>query len=609
MSTGWTVRVPCIAIILLAGIRSALAATPSTRPSLEPGNSNRLSEIESVPVHGFAFEGNTVFSKPQLEQIANAVLTKHPDGRLTSEDLDEIRNQITLLYINKGFINSGAVLPDQTVTDGIIHYRIIEGKLSEIRLTRGKPSMEMATTIPSTSHANMPPGMNMGTQAQTPPGTHEPSHELPETISAHAPAYSFHMLRDSFIISRVKLGAGPPLNLKDLKQQLELLRQEPNIQAVNAELTPGDQLGESILNLGITERNPFQFGVEFSNPRSPSVGAYEVDALFSDTDLLGFGDSLAVRYGLFVGDIDDLKFDAPKDYSIDYSIPFTPYDTTAEFNYTRSSDLVVEAPFNDVDIQSATDGYAAAISQPIIHRPNEELDMSVGLTARYNTTYLLGQPFSLAPGAVNGVSNAVAIRFSQQYSTKSDTQAIALRSTFGFGIDAMDATVSSSRPDGRFFDWLGQFQYVRRLSGWGIAADSDAQFIGRFTAQLSADPLLAVEQFGLGGMDTVRGYREQQIVSDNAVVASVELRFPLIEKSHQDILDVAPFFDAGYGWDARNSEMEPELISAPGVGLLLNVTSHLTAAVYYGYALKKFPQSTHDLQDSGISFTLTLTAF
>jgi hemolysin activation/secretion protein len=110
-------------------------------------------------------------------------------------------------------------------------------------------------------------------------------------------------------------------------------------------------------------------------------------------------------------------------------------------------------------------------------------------------------------------------------------------------------------------------------------------------------------------MDTVRGYRQDQLVSDNALTGSLEIRIPIIQKSHQDVLDIAPFFDAGYAWNARNYSMEPELISSPGVGLLLNLGEHVNAAVYYGYALKHFPQTSHDLQDSGIDFTVTLSAF
>ena len=35
------------------------------------------------------------------------------------------------------------------------------------------------------------------------------------------------------------------------------------------------------------------------------------------------------------------------------------------------------------------------------------------------------------------------------------------------------------------------------------------------------------EKFSLGGVNSVRGYRENELVSDNGVIGSMELRIPL----------------------------------------------------------------------------------
>ena len=45
--------------------------------------------------------------------------------------------------------------------------------------------------------------------------------------------------------------------------------------------------------------------------------------------------------------------------------------------------------------------------------------------------------------------------------------------------------------------------------------------------QLTPDPLLPIEQIAIGGIDTVRGYRENQLVVDNGWMTSAELRIPL----------------------------------------------------------------------------------
>jgi len=77
---------------------------------------------------------------------------------------------------------------------------------------------------------------------------------------------------------------------------------------------------------------------------------------------------------------------------------------------------------------------------------------------------------------------------------RSQDQVLALRSTFNIGVDAFDASVDLPDPNGKFFAWQAQIQFIRRLF------DTDMEIAFRTNAQLSADPLLPVEKFPIGGM-------------------------------------------------------------------------------------------------------------
>ena len=46
--------------------------------------------------------------------------TPYENRTLTTEDLERLRLALTLLYVNNGYITSGAVIPDQDVKDGVI---------------------------------------------------------------------------------------------------------------------------------------------------------------------------------------------------------------------------------------------------------------------------------------------------------------------------------------------------------------------------------------------------------------------------------------------------------------------------------------------------------
>ena len=207
------------------------------------------------------------------------------------------------------------------------------------------------------------------------------------------------------------------------------------------------------------------------------------------------------------------------------------------------------------------------------------------------TTSLLGKGFPLLPGSTNDGETVVsALRVAQEFVHRTQRQAIALRSRFSFGIDALGATVNSDPdvPDGRFFSWLGQVQWASRLPVL------DSQLIVRADVQLTPDPLLTLEQVSIGGRFTVRGYRENTLLRDNALLASVELRVPLVRNTRwADYLELAPFFDYGRGWSAVGETPDPIDISSVGIGLRWALTFPGVVSVkpqfeiYFGYRLRE----------------------
>src|SRR5205823_2787061 len=141
------------------------------------------------------------------------------------------------------------------------------------------------------------------------------------------------------------------------------------------------------------------------------------------------------------------------------------------FDFVRSDSLVIETAFKDLNITSESTSFTLSLRQPLYRSSDyklfgntwdTELAMSVAGAVRRNTTFLLGERFSFSPGEDNGEGNVTAIRLGQELYLRNQSQAIAARSTFSIGIDALDAT-QGGEGDSQFLAWLGQFQYVRRL--------------------------------------------------------------------------------------------------------------------------------------------------
>jgi hemolysin activation/secretion protein len=216
---------------------------------------------------------------------------------------------------------------------------------------------------------------------------------------------------------------------------------------------------------------------------------------------------------------------------------------------------------------------------------------------------LLGVPFSFTPGVPNGKSEVKVLRFSQDWLKRSPDQVIALRSSFSDGRTNADPQVAGTGPNRNFVSWLGQFQLAKRF-------DKGSQMIVRTDLQYSPHSLMALEKIAIGGMSTVRGYRETQLLRDNAFIASAEYRIPVdVVTSDRNRLQFAIFADYGNAWNSDLTPATPHSIASYGVGLLWEYARQIQAQLYVAKPTHKFEQTNHDLQDSGIHFAMSYTFF
>jgi hemolysin activation/secretion protein len=204
----------------------------------------------------------------------------------------------------------------------------------------------------------------------------------------------------------------------------------------------------------------------------------------------------------------------------------------------------------------------------------------------------------------DGRTKISAIRFFQDYLRRDAQSVFAVRSQFSLGVGAFDATVNDEAPDSRFVAWRGQGQYVRLLA-------PETLLVLRTDVQLASRPLLALEQFALGGYQSVRGYRQDLLLSDNGILLSAEALFPIVEIGEDGILQIYPFLDFGTAWNSgdRENPVDSTLLGT-GIGLQLRLGETLTGRIEYGIPL--IDVETRDkgtLQEDGLYFSLIVTPF
>jgi len=243
--------------------------------------------------------GHTAFSDTEIAEVTAPFTNR----TLLTEDLEQLRLALTLLYVNKGYLTSGAIIPDQDVTSGVITMQIIEGKLTRIDVEGNR------------------------------------------------------WFRSSYLRDRLELGIRTPVSLDPLQEQLQLLQQDRRIELVNAELRPGDQQGDGVLNVRVADKNPFHATLEVNNYQTPLVGEIRGIGTLSDDNLTGHGDQLSLSYGQSSGALPILD--------ASYSLPFNRYGTTFSPYYRRYDFKLIEQPFTPLNIKANSEIIGMSLRQPI----------------------------------------------------------------------------------------------------------------------------------------------------------------------------------------------------------------------------------------------------
>ncbi|NEQ51484.1 MAG: ShlB/FhaC/HecB family hemolysin secretion/activation protein [Leptolyngbya sp. SIO3F4] len=497
--------------------------TPVPTPGDAPPISFQINDIQVL--------GNTI-----LDSEIQTLIEPLEGQEVTFADLLTLRTAITQLYIDKGYISSGAFIPsNQVLEDGIVQIQIVEGAIEQVQIN------------------------------------------------------GLGRLRESYIRSRVSRATKAPLNVNRLEESLQLLQVDPLLQSVDAELTAGSGPGLNILILDLAEADPFFANLNTDNYRSPSIGSLQGTANLSYGNVLGFGDSLSASYGLTEG-LDT--------YDVGYTFPINGLDGTLEFSYQNSESEIVEDQLRDAGIRSDSETFSFNYRQPLTRSVSNEFALSLGIDFRESRSFILDDiPFSFSIGPEDGVSKVRAIRFAQDWVNRDINSVLAVRSQFNIGLDAFDATVNDTGTDGRFFSWLGQFQWVEQFAGRKL-------LVTRVNAQLTPDSLLPLERFSVGGIGTVRGYTQNQVVTDNAITASTEFRFPIGPN-----LQLTPFIDAGGGWNNKTPDPDPGFLLGTGLGLRWQPNDTLNLRLDYGIPLISPGDEGDSLQENGFYFSVNLQPF
>lgn len=471
---------PLFLLLALAG--PALAAEPPVFQLPPPPVLPAPVQSAQVRVDGITFRGNTAISTAELQAAA----APHAGRINTVDELEALRQRLTRLYVDRGYVNSGLLLPPRLI-DGVLQFEVIEGRLNGLRL-RGMEGLD-----------------------------------------------------DRYVSARLQRPEDRLLDMNLLRERFLLLQSDPLIERLNARLVPGQTQGEAQMEIDVQRSRPWDLSFFANNYRPASIGSAAAGVAGSWKNLSGRGD------------IVELSLQTPLENSgqgghgrLDWQLPLVTWglpDTALSMGLERGSSSVIEEPVEALDIRSRLDSRELGISHTLQETLGRKINVGASWVSRENRTSLLGEPFSFTPGAPDGEVREALWRFWLGGAWRSERQVLALRGSYSRGhnnlVDIPDLP-PGPMPDKRFQLWTAQAHYTRQV------LENGAQAIVKLTWQHTSDRLIALDALALGGLGTVRGWRQNQLVRDRGAFLNLEFEYPLMRESTDGYgLTLTPFYDRG----------------------------------------------------------------
>ncbi len=523
-----------------------LSPLPPTNPPLETVPPSIPLEPPDIPgtiiVKKFEIIGNTVLD-PQLIEDAIQEYTLRP---ISFVELLQVPRIITQLYIDAGYITSGAIISPQAIVDSTVKVEIIPGTVSEIKVIGLKK------------------------------------------------------LKPNYIRSRLARATKPPLNQNQLLKALQLLQVDPLIADVSAELSAGIKPNSSILEVTVAEQpDNFSIGLNLDNYRVSSVGTFRRQLELNEENLLGFGDRFKIAY---------LNTDGTNALNnLSYEFPTNNYQGKIKLTYSYFDNNLTQKPFDVLDIENQISNYEVKYSYELYKSLTQEFTAGISfIHTNSRATFLDGLPFPSPSGASDdeGKTKVTAIRFLQDYSNRNQQQVWNLRSQFSVGINAFDSNTSPDQQDSEFVAWAGQANYYRLLgSNTAILIRSGIQFSNDGLSpleQFSVGGVYTVRGYAQNILIGDNGFFISTEIQQNLLRLA----------ESQITLDLIPFIDFGRIWNTGRELNQPRsTIASVGLGLRLNIKDDLTVRLDWGIPFSDIETAGDSLQENGFYFSLEAKPF
>lgn len=367
--------------------------------------------------------------------------------------------------------------------------------------------------------------------------------------------------KTKYITNRMHLAKGEIANIKQLNKDL-LLFNATNSTQLRIMMKAGTEPGTTDYEITAYEPMRDTWTIFEDNAGSDTSGEYRTGLFFNTKSLSGHCDALSLGTVISEG---------TKAANVMYSRSLGRSGTKMNLVYSANAVEVVKGDYEDM-IKGHANSYAIGFTQPIVVNETTRTELSLDYNRQNSKTDFMpaGTRFNIVDDSVQDFSLGFAMTnygashvFYQKHSY-----------VRGYSESTPDMSAQNSQNFG-FYKFNAMYQKLYKAGQmWSLRAD--AQWSG-------SEGMVSSRQFYMGGMYSVRGYKENYLGGDGGFTFSAEYAVPVINKN----TSAFTFFDYGHVYGNGQSDDQHNVLSSVGLGIRSTINQYCSASLILGIPLQR----------------------
>lgn len=367
--------------------------------------------------------------------------------------------------------------------------------------------------------------------------------------------------KTKYITNRMHLAKSEIANIKQLNKDL-LLFNATNSTQLRIMMKAGTEPGTTDYEITAYEPMRDTWTIFEDNAGSDTSGQYRTGLFFNTKSLSGHCDALSLGTVISEG---------TKAANVMYSRSLGRSGTKMNLMYSTNAVEVVKGDYEDM-IKGHANSYAIGFTQPILVNETTRTELSLDYNRQNSKTDFMpaGTRFNIVDDSVQDFSLGFAMTnygashvFYQKHSY-----------VRGYSESTPDMSAQKSQNFG-FYKFNAMYQKLYKAGQmWNLRAD--AQWSG-------SEGMVSSRQFYMGGMYSVRGYKENYLGGDSGFTFSAEYAVPVINKN----TSAFTFFDYGHVYGNGQSDDQHNVLSSVGLGIRSTINQYCSASLVLGIPLQR----------------------